>query len=69
MLMQNLKDAKCSSELTQECMKLASEGNSVQMMRKLKKQREGLLDEIHEHQKALDCLDYLMFQIEKQETI
>lgn len=65
-LYQNLIDAKCSRELTQECILLASEGKSAQMMIKLNEQRKGLLDKIHEDQKALDCLDYLMFQIKKE---
>ena len=32
----------------------------------LQEHRRELLDMIHEHQKALDSLDYLMFQMEKK---
>ena len=66
LLLQNLQDAKCPVELTKECMILAADGRFAQMLARLKKQRKNLLDEIHDHQKALDCLDYLIFQIEKQ---
>ena len=34
---------------------------SVQAMDLLKKHRGNLLDKIHEDQKAIDCLDYLVF--------
>lgn len=29
----------------------------------LKKHRHGLLDKIHEDQKAIDCLDYLLYKL------
>jgi hypothetical protein len=29
----------------------------------LKKHRNSLLDKIHEDQKAIDCLDYLLYRI------
>lgn len=66
MLYQNLTDAKCSGEMIQECMAFAAKGRFGMIMTRLKEQRKDLLDTIHEHQKALDCLDYLMFQMEKQ---
>ena len=65
-LRQNLLDAKCPLFLTEECMELAQEGKSGQMLRNLKEHRKNLLALIHENQKALDCLDYLVFQIEKE---
>lgn len=64
MLRQNLVDAKCSKQMTAECMRLAQKGLYAQMLRELKSQRNGLLDEIHQSEYALRCLDYLMFQVE-----
>lgn len=64
-LKQNLIDAECSSQLTAECLNLSENGQTAQILYRLNKQRLVLLDEIHKHQKALDCLDYLIFQIEK----
>ena len=64
MLRQNLLDAGCSRRLTAECMELAEAGLYAQMLQKLKKQRQGLLDAIHGAERELRCLDYLMHQVE-----
>ena len=64
-LYQNLTDAKCPEEQRALCMELASQGRPRQMLPILREHRKELLRIIHEHQKALDSLDYLMFQTEK----
>ena len=66
MLRQNLADAGCSVELTAECIALADSGMTAQMLQKLKKQRQGLLDEIHFTEQELRCLDHLIFQVENK---
>ena len=65
-LRQNLTDAGCSVELTAECIALADSGMIAQMLQKLKKQRQGLLDEIHFTEQELRSLDYLIFQVENK---
>ena len=67
MLRQNLTDAGCSGELTEECIALAKNGLSAQMLQKLKKQRQELLDEIHFTEQELRCLDYLIYQVENRQ--
>ena len=64
MLRQNLTDAGCSGDLTAECIALARSGLSAQMLQRLKKQRQGLLDKIHDTERELRCLDYLIYQVE-----
>ena len=64
-LQQNLLDAKCGKKLREQCMALSEEGQQVRMVSLLKVHRTELLDTIHEYQKALDSLDYLLFQTEK----
>lgn len=66
LLYENLIDAKCGEKLAATCMALAAEGKEAQMTVLLRRQRKELLDEIHDSQKALDALDYLMFQIENR---
>ena len=44
---------------------LAESKQTAQMLILLRRHRKDLLDRIHEQQKALDCLDYLIFQTEK----
>ncbi len=65
-LRQNLLDAKCDIELRETCMALSEKGQPVRMISLLKAHRTDLLDTIHEYQKALDSLDYLLFQTEKR---
>ncbi len=64
-LQQNLLDAKCGKELREQCMALSEQGLQVRMISLLRSHRTELLDTIHEYQKALDSLDYLLFKTEK----
>ena len=64
-LYHNLIDAKCSEELSKRCFELSEHGQTGQMLILLREHRKELLNQIHERQKALDCLDYLIFQTEK----
>ena len=61
-VVQNLRDAGCTEQTIESFMKQKGDvrgRNSV-----LGKQRKYLLDRIHEHQKRLDCLDYLIYHLE-----
>lgn len=64
-LYSNLIDANCSEELSKRCYELFEHGQTAQMLILLREHRKGLLNQIHEQQKALDCLDYLIFQTER----
>ena len=64
-LHQNLRDARCSKEQIERCMELSDIGDQGRMLFILKEHRKELLETIHSHQKALDSLDYLLFQTEK----
>ncbi len=65
-LYQNLTDAKCTDEVRNRCMALAAQGENGRLLRELVKQRDELLETIHEGQRALDSLDYLIFQTERK---
>ena len=62
---ENLQDAMCPEEMTRVCIGLAEAENERDMLRLLEEHRKELLTRIHGYQKALDCLDYLMFQTKK----
>lgn len=64
-LYHNLIDANCSKELSKRCNELFERGQTGQMLLLLREHRKELLNQIHEQQKALDRLDYLIFQTEK----
>ncbi len=65
-LYDNLIDAQCSEELSERCYELSENGQIAQMLLLLREHRTELLNHIHEQQKALDCLDYLIFQTENR---
>jgi len=62
-IIENLEDAGCSAELTEQFEALWAKGDQKGQMRLLSGYRRLLLDEIHAGQKKLDCLDYLIYAI------
>ena len=64
-ILQNLKDAGCD-ETTIGCY-IGCCGCGQDQVKVLKKHRRCLLDMIHEGQKQIDCLDYLLYQMEKEQ--
>ena len=65
-LRQNLIDAGCSEDLTKSCMELAKENKWKNILPLLSKQRAGLLHAVHHGQKQIDCLDFLVYNINKK---
>lgn len=65
-IIQNLKDAGCKEDVIKRFMNYAMEGKLKQQLKLLAKHRCLLLDEIHEEQKKIDCLDYLIYKMKKQ---
>ncbi|CZQ90765.1 hypothetical protein [Trichococcus ilyis] len=63
MLITNLKDAGCTDETIAAFLQYRQTNESAKQMDLLKKHRSGLLDKIHEDQKAIDCLDYLLYRM------
>lgn len=64
-ILQNLKDANCDTDLISKFFSL--EGNLKGQLRLLSIHRKNLLFELHKSQKYIDCLDYLIFNIEQME--
>lgn len=62
---QNLIDAGCDEAAAEQCAKMILDGGTEQAFRILEKHRSRLLDEVHTNQKRIDCLDYLIYKIEK----
>ncbi len=65
-LYQSLVDSGCGKSLIRQFMAVAEEGKEAEALPLLKRYRRSLLDCYHAQQKKLDCLDYLVYQIEKQ---
>lgn len=62
---QNLLDAGCDKQTVDSCMDDFTAGAPGKMLRRLAKHRRALLDALHREQKHIDCLDYLVYTIEK----
>lgn len=65
---QNMKDAGCSESTINRFLTCYHEGNFKGQMQVLSDHRRSLLEEIHKGQKEIDCLDYLIYQMEKKEN-
>ncbi len=65
---QNLLDAGCGADMIRRCMDLAGKQERGELLRALSHHRRELLELVHLSEKRIDCLDYLVYQIEKQEN-
>ena len=65
-LHQNLVDAGCSKDLIETCMEVAKANKWKRLLPLLAKQRINLLDSVHDGQKQIDCLDFLVYSINKK---
>lgn len=65
-VIQNLKDAGCDSKTVEKFMKLREEGDIKEQLDLLCRHRCKLLDRVHREEKKIDCLDYLVYQIQKK---
>ena len=55
-----LADAGCGEELITEVCRLYEHGDRIAVIRKLRRHRCRLMDELHGSQKKVDCLDLLL---------
>ena len=65
-IIQNLKDAGCDEDKIIAFIKDIREEKISDGLKLLSTHRRLLLDHLHEDQKQIDCLDYLVYQLEKQ---
>ena len=62
-LRQNLIDAGCDQELVQRCVALTQGERTAEVLRILSRHRRTLLDTVHQGEKQIDCLDFLLYRI------
>ncbi len=65
-LMQGLSDAGCSESVSVRICSLFEKGSYKEMLHQMKKQRCELVDEMHDSQRRLDRMDYLIYAQEKR---
>lgn len=66
-VIQNLRDAGCSGRIVEEFLVLGTQGDTSGQLRLLSQHRRRLLEEVHRTERSIHCLDYLVYQIEKQQ--
>lgn len=67
-LIQNLKAAGLEEEQIAEYLSCWRAGETREQLKLLAAKRAVLLDHVHQKEKQIDCLDYLVYQIEKGQT-
>ena len=67
LLLRNLKDAGCDDLTIERYLKLKKEGREKEQIRLLSLHRASLLDRLHVSQHMIDCLDYLIYQMEHKQ--
>lgn len=64
-VIQNLEDAGCAPDIIECCMAYMEQGKKNELLKRLEEHRKGLLRKVHEEEKHIDCLDYLVYQIRR----
>ncbi len=64
-VIQNLKDAGCDKKTIERFMKCMDQDDVSGQLRLMKEQRRCLLNRVHEEEKKIGCLDYLVYQMER----
>lgn len=62
-VIQNLKDAGCAQDIIECCMDCMEQGKKNELLKRLEEHRKDLLQKVHEEEKHINCLDYLVYQI------
>lgn len=67
-IIQNLKDAGCNQKVIECFLECMAQDDFNGQLRLMKEHRKCLLDRVHEGEKQIDCLDYLVYQIDRSRT-
>ena len=65
-IIQNLRDSGCSEEMVTRIYGMYQAGQIDDAIRSLRSLRCGLMDELHESQSKVDCLDFLVHRLQKE---
>lgn len=65
-LLDNLEDAGCDAQFAERFLELERSGRHREQLKLLSDHRRQLLDSLHREGRRIDCLDYLVYQMEKR---
>lgn len=61
-----LDDIGCPSKVKAEILEYTENRDIQNIIRLLRRHRQSTLDSIHKEEKQISCLDYIVFQLEKE---
>lgn len=64
-VIQNLRDAGCGKQTVEQFLRCWRTGQTQEQLRLLGEQRSRLLERVHREERRIDCLDYLVYQINR----
>lgn len=64
-VLQNLRDAGCDGSTTRQIITELDAGRTTNCLRLLAAHRRHLLDQLHQDERCIDCLDYLVYELER----
>ena len=67
-LYQNLVDAGCDGKTVKNCMEYAKSGEWSVLPLLLGRRRKSLLERLHTDQQQIDCLDFLLYKLKKDNS-
>ena len=67
-VIQNLEDAGCAQDIIECCIACMEQGKKNELLKRLEDHRKVLLLKVHEEEKHINCLDYLVYQIRRCEN-
>lgn len=65
-VLQNLKDAGCTDEMVEKFMAFQDSDDEEQQIQLLSGHRKHLLEKLHREERQIDCLNYLLYQMQKR---
>ena len=68
MVIENLKDAGCNKSTIEKFMDCEGNNRKERQLEILEKQRTDLLKRIHKDEKRISCLDYLIYQMNRDSS-
>ncbi|ACV22829.1 hypothetical protein [Slackia heliotrinireducens] len=64
-IVQGLRDACCTEECIEAFMRAYDEGRPKDGLKAIEGFRRKTLEELHEQQRRIDCLDYLTYEMNR----
>ena len=67
-LIRSLKDAGCTNVTISGFIENYRRSNIQAALNFIEKRRQTLLDKVHDNEKKISCLDYLIYEVEKEQN-